>query len=172
MVFIQHIPQAMLQSIGFMALLFLLFEGIQFWKKTTPNQKYWLAVIFYKVALIHFIVNLFFATNTGFPQRIILISSNHQVQWLTYIGLFYLIVVAVYVMYFIVQWTKLIQVKSTANFDTYHALAEWMETELQTIGTSRKVHLGFSKQIETPVTFGWMEPIILMPFAILNQLST
>ena len=172
MEFIQYIPQAMLQSIGFMALLFLLFEGIQFWKKTTPNQKYWLAVIFYMLALIHFIVNLFFATNTGSPQRIIPISGNHPVQWLTYIGLFYLIVVAVYVMYFIVQWTKLIQVKSTANFDTNHALAEWMETELQTIGTSRKVHLGFSKQIETPVTFGWMEPIILMPFAMLNQLST
>ena len=172
MVFIQHIPQAMLQSIGFMALLFLLFEGFCFWKKTTANQKYWLAVIFYAIALIQFIVNLFVSKNTDLPQRIIPISDINNVQWLTYIGALYLIVVALYLLYFLVQWVKLIQVKTGANFKTNQALTVWMEKEIQAIGDSRKVHLGFTNLLEGPVTFGWMEPIILIPFAMLNQLST
>lgn len=172
MVFIQHIPQAMLQSIGFMALLFLLIEGLCYLKKTTANQKYWLAVIFYAIALIQFIVNLFVSKNTDLPQRIIPIADINKVQWLTYIGALYLIVLALYVVNFLVQWMKLLQVKTAANYETNHVLIAWMETKIQAIGDSRKVHLGFTNHLEGPVTFGWMEPIILLPFAMLNQLST
>ncbi|MFM1971931.1 MAG: hypothetical protein RL185_613, partial [Bacteroidota bacterium] len=49
---IQQIPQAILQSLGFMAILFLLFEGIQFWFKPSSNQKYWLACSLYGAALV------------------------------------------------------------------------------------------------------------------------
>ncbi len=128
--------------------------------------------MFYAIALIQFIVNLFVSKNTDLPQRIIPISDINNVQWLTYIGALYLIVVALYLLYFLVQWVKLIQVKTTANFKTNQALTAWMEKEIQAIGDSRKVHLGFTNHLEGPVTFGWMEPIILMPFAMLNQLST
>ncbi|NCA31035.1 MAG: M56 family metallopeptidase [Chitinophagia bacterium] len=33
------------------------------------------------------------------------------------------------------------------------------------------VKLGFSSTIESPISFGWIEPIILLPIAIVNQLS-
>ena len=170
--FIQHIPQAMLQSLGFMALLFLLFEGIRFLKNPTSNQTYWIAIVFYSVAFIHFVVELFVTTNTGIPKIIIPISEASQVQWFTYIGLLYLIMVTVYVVNFIVQWTKLVQLKSTTNFKTSHPIAQWLKNEFQNIQSTRKIQLGFSHHSNGPVTFGWMEPIIIMPFAILNQLST
>jgi len=170
--FIQHIPEAMLQSMGFMALLYLLFEGIRFWKNTTSNQTYWIAIVFYFIAFMHFVIELFVGTNTSIPKINIPISEVSQVQWFTTIGLLYLIMVAVYVVNFIVQWTKLVQLKSTANFNRNHPIAQWLENEFQNIETTRKIQLGFSHHSAGPVTFGWMEPLIIMPFAILNQLST
>jgi hypothetical protein len=38
-------------------------------------------------------------------------------------------------------------------------------------GIKRKVQLWFSKTINTPVTFGFLKPVIVLPVALLNQLT-
>lgn len=161
--FIQHIPQAMLQSLGFMALEFLLFELVQLWNKPSSNQKYGIAVFLYCIAFVHFILELFTTKWLPIPGIDLLISEPNQLQWFGYIGVAYLTILILYFLRFLFQWSKLIQLKSTADFSPNSLWTDWLDEPIQ---------IGFSNQIAGPITFGWLEPVILLPFSILNQLST
>jgi beta-lactamase regulating signal transducer with metallopeptidase domain len=46
------------------------------------------------------------------------------------------------------------------------------ELKAQQFGIKRKVKLWFSNSVATPVTFGYFKPIILLPVALLNNIST
>ena len=45
------------------------------------------------------------------------------------------------------------------------------QTKSNQFGISKKVSIWYSKSISTPMTFGFFKPVILLPFALVNQLS-
>jgi beta-lactamase regulating signal transducer with metallopeptidase domain len=175
---IQHIPQAMLQSLGFMALLFLLYEAIQFSIKPSPNQNYILAGCLFGTAVVHFLIVVFVASNSNITRLVIPIAVANQIQWITMIGYLYLCIIIGYLIQLLFQGIKLVQLKSTADFNVKMHLShlddlnDWIKIQWQSTGSKRKLQIGFSNHVAGPVTFGWLEPIILMPFSMLNQLST
>lgn len=172
MAIFQHIPQAMLQSIGLMALLFLCYEAIQCWHKTSAKQNYLVASAFYGIACIHFLVELFASSYLSIPKIELPIFGVNQIQWITYIGILYLMVITVFLLNFVIRWAKLLELKKKADYCDAGDLTYWVKTQMDSIGSNRKIQIGYSNQIDGPITFGWLEPIILMPFSILNQLST
>lgn len=172
MAIFQHIPQAMLQSIGFMALLFLCYEAIQFWNKTSSKQNYFIASAFYVIALVHFFVEIFAASYLSIPKIVWPIAVANQIQWVAYLGMGYLVIITGYLLHFVYRWTKLLQLKKNADYHVAMDLKHWVKSQMDITGSRRKIQIGFSNSINGPVTFGWLEPIILMPFSILNQLST
>lgn len=169
---IQHIPQAMMQSLGFMAMLFLLFEGIQFWFKPSSNQKYWLACTLYGAALVHFLYRSVAVKVIVQPQIFIPIEIPNQLQWMSLIGVLYLMIVIGYFFYFLFRWIQLQQLQSNADFNSAIHVKYWLAAQVQNTGSNQKIQIGFSKQVNGPVIFGWIEPVILIPFSLLNHIST
>ena len=172
MAILQHIPQAMLQSIGFMALLFICYEVIQYWHKTSSKQNYLIASAFYGIAFIHFFVEIFAVSYLSIPKIVLPIAGANQIQWLSYLGIGYLVTVTGYLLHYVFRWAKLLQLKKNADYLITADLTQWVKTQMVKAGSNRKIQIGYSNFIDGPVTFGWLEPIILMPFSILNQLST
>ena len=164
---IQQIPQAMLQSLGFMALLFVVFEAVLFWFKPSSNRAYLLAIVCYVTAFIHFLTEIHGAHAFMRPKMFLPVSN--QLHWITFIGLLYLVIVVIYLLHLIYRWILLVQLKQKADFSVATDLATWAKSQMLAAGSKRKIHIGFSNQVAGPVTFGWLEPIILMPFSILNQ---
>lgn len=170
--FIQQIPQAIFQSLGFMAVLFLIFEFIQCLFKPSTNTKYWIACLFYGIALLHFLFEVITINVAVLPKFSIPIEIPNQIQWLTIIGISYLIMVIGYFIFFLYKWFQLQHIQSDASYKIESSLDEWFKEHVVHLNLKQKVKIGYSKQVDGPVTFGWMEPIILMPFSLLNQIST
>lgn len=170
--FIQQIPQAIFQSLGFMAVLFLIFEFIQYLFKLSSNTKYWIACLFYGIALLHFLFEVITINVAVLPKFSIPIEIPNQIQWLTIIGISYLIMVIGYFIFFLYKWFQLQHIQSNASYKIESSLDEWFKAHVVHLNLKQKVKIGYSKQVDGPVTFGWMEPIILMPFSLLNQIST
>lgn len=168
---IQQIPQAILQSLGFMAILFLLFEGIQFWFKPSSNQKYWLACSLYGAALVHFLLEIVAVQVVVLPKLGVPIEFPNQLQWMTIIGILYLTILIGYLLFFLFRWMQLQQLQSNADFNSASQIDQWLELQAHNAGYKQKIKIGFSNQVDGPVTFGWLEPVILMPFSLLNQIS-
>jgi len=51
-------------------------------------------------------------------------------------------------------------------------LKVFMMIKAREFGIERKINLWFSNTISTPVTFGFFKPVILLPVALINQLTT
>lgn len=168
----QYIPQAMLQSIGLMAFLFFCFEVIHFLFKTNSRKNYLLAIACYFISVFHFLLQLFKASSILITSIQIPINGNQPIQWISYIGFLYIVAVCIYLLYFCFRWAKLIQLKKHTINEVDSELAIWVKAQMAEAGYHQKVWVGYSKNIEGPITFGWFEPVILLPFSIFNHLST
>ena len=109
--FIQHIPEAMFHSLGFMAILFLIFECFQLCFKMNANQKYWLSISLYCIGVIDFSIQLFGSASTSSNYTFIQIDQNRSIQWMTLIGLLYVFVLFGYLIVLGYKLLKLQQIK-------------------------------------------------------------
>jgi beta-lactamase regulating signal transducer with metallopeptidase domain len=160
----------MLQSIGFMAVLCLIFEGLVYLFKANSKQQYIIAIGLQLFGLIHFVFE-FFNPNQFVVPNFSLPLSN-VVQWLSLTGGLYLVMFGFFLVRFVVHWVKLTSLKSTADYEVATELNDWINQVSYSNEFSHLIKIGVSNKINSPITFGWFEPIILLPIAMLNQLST
>lgn len=170
--FIQHIPEAMFHSLGFMAILFLIFECFQLCFKMNANQKYWLSISLYCIGVIDFSIQLFGSASTSSNYTFIQIDQNRSIQWMTLIGLLYVFVLFGYLIVLGYKLLKLQQIKVSAAFNLEDDIAKSLNVHLGNNGINRNIKIGYSNKIIGPVTFGFIEPVILLPFSLLNQMSS
>ncbi len=170
MSFLSNIPVAMLQSIGFMALLCLSFEGIVYWFKANTKQRYTFAISLQLFGLIHFVFEIFTPGQFILPNLSLPLSN--AVQWLSLFGAIYIVIFCFFLVRYVVHWVQLTSLKSAADFELASELNEWIKQVSYSNEISQPIKIGVSNQINSPITFGWFEPIILLPIAMLNQLST
>jgi beta-lactamase regulating signal transducer with metallopeptidase domain len=170
--FIQHIPEAMFHSLGFMAILFLIFECIQRCFKMKAQQKYWLSFSFYCIAFIDFAIQLFGSASIINNYTFIQIEQNRSIQWMTLIGFIYVFVLFGYLIFLGYKVFKLQQLKASAAYNIDEETSHLLQVQLEHIGTNRSIKIGYSNQITGPITFGFIEPVILLPFSLLNQMSS
>ncbi len=170
--FIQHIPEAMFHSLGFMAILFLIFECIQRCFKMKAQQKYWLSFSFYCIAFIDFAIQLFNSASIINSYTFIQIDQNRSTQWMTLIGFIYVFVLFGYFIFLGYKVFKLQQLKASAAYNIDEESSHILQVQLEQIRTNRNIKIGYSNQIIGPITFGFIEPVILLPFSLLNQMSS
>jgi beta-lactamase regulating signal transducer with metallopeptidase domain len=138
-----------------------------------------MASIFQGLGLVQFIVLLCYPKlgsdimNTGLDFVSAGISSlfmNAPIKWLSLVGFVYCIVLAGLIIKTGFQFYQLTALIKTANFSESDKYTSFINS-LPNCSSSRKVKLGISSTIETPISLGWIEPIILLPIALVNQLN-
>ncbi|MEY2916344.1 MAG: hypothetical protein RIS73_58, partial [Bacteroidota bacterium] len=164
---------------GLLLLVFLLSEII-FKNKISPLQKRNLlfillltqAFLFLVTFFIYFLnientatINFIGKTVTDILPADIIYATTPWLFTFYLIGIAYKMIKALYEwVYFKKQYQLGLQ-KPTIDLKLFTAL------KANHFGIKRKVQLWFSSSINAPVTFGFLKPIIVLPVALINQLS-
>lgn len=172
MQFLGHIPTAILNNIGFMALLYLIYTTYKHFTVHNAGRLFTLATIFQLVGLLHFVISLYLFSNNGHVIINQIAPIHFQVleinTFLPYIGFMYFLLLLFFFFKTISQFKIVSKYRETANYENS---ASWNATLNSTYHTNTNYTIGFSKIVESPITFGWLDPVIILPIAICNQLS-
>ena len=96
--------------------------------------------------------------------------NNNSIQWLTLIGLTYCLILIYFLARILFQFKYIYGLKKSANFSQSAFLTTTLPPQL--LKNTANIKIGLSNQIDAPITFGWLNPIVLLPIAICNQLTT
>ena len=182
-----NIPFAIINNIGFSAILFLvyqLFKIVQ--EKEILSIKaahlFSMASIFQCLGLVQFLALLFYPQwglafvsdsfnllNEGISS-LIMQAAQAPIGWLSIIGLVYCIVLAGLIIKMAIQFYQLTALVKTSNFSESPKYSSFIYS-LPHEAKGKKVKIGISPTIASPISFGWIDPIILLPIALVNQLT-
>jgi beta-lactamase regulating signal transducer with metallopeptidase domain len=174
---------AMLHSLWQAALLLLLYftvEGLTH-KNNAPLAKrnfLYIAittqlVLFVCTFLIYFFSAVGFGTLAGAIQTITSSLNADGIKIITpRIFSLYIFIIAGKLFKAVYSWYRFkLQFKSGLQKPAVE-LKLFTELKAHQFGIKRKVKLWLSSNIQTPVTFGYFKPVVLLPVALLNNIST
>ncbi|MEY4050482.1 MAG: hypothetical protein RL262_1316 [Bacteroidota bacterium] len=182
-----NIPFAIINNVGFSAILFLVYQLL----KTLQEKEilsikaahlFSMASIFQSLGLVQFLALLFYPQwglafvrdsfnllNEG-VSSLIMQATQAPIGWLSIIGLVYCIVLAGLIIKMAVQFYQLTALVKTSNFSESSKYSSFIYS-LPQATKGKKVKIGISPTIASPISFGWIDPIILLPIALVNQLT-
>ncbi|MGI9137614.1 MAG: M56 family metallopeptidase [Sediminibacterium sp.] len=171
-----NIPIALVNNIGFMALLFLLYESVKWLGNYKPSQLFVFAMVIQIISLMQFVfvivapqyLNLF-KISSNITTIILPFPNSKMHDWLFSIGIIYCTILVYFLAKMMYHFTYLNQLNTHANYSLSQQFKSSLPKDL--LSNCNEVKIGLSNEIETPITFGWMNPIILLPVAICNQLT-
>ena len=173
---------AMLHSFWQAAFLLLLYFTIDkiIHRNNAPLAKrnFLYAAILTQLILFAFTFSIYFfdtaAINTfaGFTQDLSVYLDNENLQAITpWIFSLYVFVIGYKLLKAIYTWYHFKQQYKTGLQKPSVELKLFTELKTHQFGIKRKVKLWLSNSIHTPVTFGFFKPIILLPVALVNNIS-
>jgi beta-lactamase regulating signal transducer with metallopeptidase domain len=173
---LSNIPNALINNIGFMAILFMMYECVKWMGKIKPGQLFIIAGTIQAISLIQFLMTIFYPNSfsllliTAKIATITMPLNNNSIQWLTLIGLSYCLILIYFLAKILFQFKYINGLKKSANFSQSAFLTSTLPSQL--LKETANIKIGLSNQIDAPITFGWLNPIVLLPIAICNQLTT
>ena len=173
---LSNIPNALINNIGFMAILFMMYECVKWMGKMKPGQLFMFAGTIQAISLVQFLITIFYPNSfsllliTAKIATITIPFNNNGIQWLTLIGLAYCLMLIYFLARIIFQFKYINGLKKSANFSQSNFLINTLPP--QVLKKTANIKIGLSNQIDAPITFGWLNPIVLLPIAICNQLTT
>ena len=173
---LSNIPNALINNIGFMAILFMMYECVKWMGKIKPGQLFIIAGTIQAISLIQFLMTVFYPNSfslmliTAKIATITMPFNNNGIQWLTLIGLSYCLILIYFLAKILFQFKYISGLKKSANFSQSAFLTSTLPSQL--LKETANIKIGLSNQIDAPITFGWLNPIVLLPIAICNQLTT
>ena len=176
MVLLSNIPNALINNIGFMAILYLMYECVKWMGNIKPAQLFLFAGIIQAISLVQFLLTVFYPNSfsllliTAKIATITIPFNNNSIQWLTLIGLAYCLMLIYFLARILFQFKYIYGLKKSANFSQSAFLTTTLPPQL--LKNTANIKIGLSNQIDAPITFGWLNPIVLLPIAICNQLTT
>jgi beta-lactamase regulating signal transducer with metallopeptidase domain len=182
-----NIPFAILNNIGFSAILFLVYQVLKTLqeKEILPIKAahlFSMASILQCLGLVQFIGLLFYPqwgarlVSDSFNQlnegisSLLIKAPQTAIERLLIIGFVYCIIFGVLIIKTVLQLYQLSTLVKTSNFSESDKYTSFIYN-LPNVSKGHKIKLGISSTIDTPISFGWIEPIILLPIALVNQLS-
>jgi beta-lactamase regulating signal transducer with metallopeptidase domain len=184
---LNNIPFAIINNIGFTAILFLVYQLL----KTLQAKEilsikaahlFNMASIFQCLGLVQFIALLIYPrlgseilntslnfVNTGISS-LFMQAPQAPIGWLSFIGFVYCIVLGGLIIKMAIQFYQLATLIKTSNFSDSPKYTSFIYS-LPNASKGKKLKIGISTTIDTPLSFGWIEPIILLPIALVNQLT-
>ena len=173
---LSNIPNALINNIGFMAILFMMYECVKWMGKMKPGQLFIFAGTIQAISLVQFLITVFYPNSfsllliTAKIATITIPFNNNGIQWLTLIGITYCLMLIYFLARIIFQFKYINGLKKSANFSQSNFLTNTLPPQL--LKKTANIKIGLSNQIDAPITFGWLNPIVLLPIAICNQLTT
>lgn len=193
--FLQALGYSIANSLWQMAILWLLYSLITAVLKPAASRKYTLAVILQSIGFIWFIVTLNFyygqysqllaveATTSADGQIQTLIPQGDSfrsliISWmirgeqlLPYLSVAYLVLMIVLCIKWIMgyRYTQMIRQEGLVKIPVDWKL--FVKSTAQQLGITREVTIYLSEKISTPLTIGFLKPLILVPVASINHLS-
>lgn len=172
MQFLNHIPNAIIANIGFMALLYLVYFIMYKVGKLKSPQLYKIAVQLHLLGSFQFLFILFSPTHkieSLLPfQNNLLVLTSLPSQWFFTIGVIYLFILFIFIIKSFFQIQSLYHLKKRADYTDSKKWSTQLKDEFE---LSTHFKIGYSNAIQSPITFGWLDPVILLPFSICNQLT-
>ncbi len=166
---------AMLCSIWQSGVLWLLVTGYTFfYPKASPSS---VSTLHFLAILLGFFGFLFtFIYALYFPE-----SLGSWTQWLeiqpgrplyAWLAAFYLLILILKIPKLVISYFSVQSLRSDGISRAPGHLKIFMLDACAALGIRRKVQIWISNRAVSPLTFGFLKPVILLPVAVLNNLST
>ena len=181
--FLQALGWAVLNSLWQMAFLWVMFQVILSFGITQPATKSKLATILLGAGFVWFTYTLifhWFIDPDSIKRSLLAIGSfeagntvwNEKLQLiLPYASATYLILLILPAIQFIRNY-KFVQIIRTTGLSKCKVdLRIFVQRFAERMGIHKPVHIYISDLISSPVTIGFLKPIILMPIAAINNLT-
>lgn len=193
-VFLQSLGYAIANSLWQMAILWLFYMLITSVLKPKASVKYTLAVILQSIGFIWFIITLFFyysaynqlvpintttqagtittivPPGTGFRSTILKIMILAE-QLLPYLSAAYLILMIFLSVRWVIGYRYTLQIRKEGLVKIPANWRVFVQDTAQQLGITREVRIFLSEKIASPLTIGFLKPLILVPVASINHLS-
>jgi len=180
--FIANLTYSIIDNIVILSILWLVYDVMKVLFKVATQNKFLLALSFQILGTLYFWIELFSDSAFHFSQYLnasslftnlnfsILSFSNTESYALinTVITIVYLVILTLLLVKYFVQYGALRKLKNSSNLfnnDYYELLLKTLNTPIK-----EKLKIGLHKEIDTPIVFGVLEHIILLPFSICNQI--
>ena len=181
--FLQALGWAVLNSLWQMAFLWVIFQVILSFGINKPSAKSRLATVLLSTGFVWFMYTLifhWFIDPDSIKRSLLAIGSfetgntvwNEKLQLiLPYASAIYLLLLIVPGIQFIRNY-KFVQVIRTTGLSKCNVdLRIFVQRFAERMGIHKPVHIYISDLISSPVTIGFLKPIILMPMAAINNLT-
>jgi len=164
------------------ALLLILYAAIHpIVKKQLPSFKRNLlyGLLFSQVIISSCTFLIYYSSSFGFYRDIIepgvstfLLAQQSFIEKYSYwIISFYILVISLKTIQLLYNWYRFKRLCNTTLIKPSVDLKLFTVRKAYEFGIGRKVTLWLSDAVSTPLTFGFLKPVILMPVALLNNLS-
>lgn len=162
---------------GLLLALFYIIVNLIF-KKNHPLQKrnflYFLLVFQFCISLFTFLCYF----NDYNAVTAFAFTNSFNFQYFSFLGLYNNYIFSIYIGIVIVKlaalWLQWFYFKRNFKNELFRPTASlkiFTETKAYQLGIKRKVEIWYSNNIKTPITFGHLKPIILLPLALVNNIS-
>ena len=181
--FLQALGWAVLNSLWQMALLWVVYQLVTaIFRTAKSSQKSSLATILLFAGFAWFVFTFFViladtsSAHTGY-SAFILVNGNQEVNnWLYTMlpvaSLVYLVLLILPLLNFIRNYRY---VQAIRQYGISKADVKWrmfVQKVAAQMGIAKSVHIWMSECVTSPLTIGYIKPIILLPVAAINHLST
>ena len=174
--FLQALGWATLNSIWQMALLWCCFIGANYFFKPSASKKYFLSVMAILTGAVWFAVTFILYLNGYFSSRLGFIQPTESVKnWipvvLTAASVTYLILLTVPAYRLFYNWRRVQFLKKNGlqKVDIRYKL--FVKKISAYLGIKKNVGIYFSAMVKSPLTIGYLKPLILLPIASINNLT-
>ncbi len=193
-VFLQSLGYAIANSLWQMAILWLFYILITSLTKPRASVKYSLAVVLQSIGFIWFVITLFFyysayqewapvptdtssgtittvvPPGTGFRSTILKLMIWAE-QLLPYLSAAYLMLMIFLSVKWVIGYRYTLQIRKEGLVKMPANWRVFVQDTSRQLGITREVRIFLSEKIASPLTIGFLKPLILVPVASINHLT-
>lgn len=179
--FLQALGWAVLNSLWQLALLWVVYQLLTaIFKAAKPSAKSFLAGSLLMIGFAWFVYTFILVYTTTDPVTIITGGMLHTEtgvadsfnKIIPFTSVIYLVLLTVPVLRFIrnYRYVQVIRQYGLSRIDPEWRL--FVNSVAERMGIRKPVHIWLSEFVTSPVTVGWLKPVILVPIAAINNLNT
>ncbi len=175
--FLQALGWATLNSIWQMALLWCCFLGANYLFKLSASKKYSFSVAFLMSGSVWFIITFVLFYNGYFSEGINFSSgvADSVKEFLPFIlsaaSVTYLLLLLIPAKHFFNNWRKVQRIRKFGLRKVEVRYKLFVKKISQQLGIKGNVGIYFSEMVKSPLTVGYLKPLILLPVASVTNLT-
>jgi len=175
--FLQALGWATLNSLWQMALLWAVFSGVSHAVHLSSSRKYKASVGAMLIGFAWFLSTFFFyyqnhSSTYAFFENTVVHSNNLLHVLLLSASVTYLLLLVFPAVRLFRNWQFVQLIKKEGQEKAQLDYRLFVQKVTFLLGITKKVKLAVSSLVTSPVTVGYLKPVILLPVAAMNQLST